>query len=461
MTDPAAPPPLPIDYFSTPQPPPRRAPTIIAWLVILAAAAYIITTTAIEKSRAPAGSPTREFEFRIAARYAVGVARLFSALDTPGAAEQAASLLPQIDEAADTPGDRLRAAIVAGEIAGSDAANERLDQLAPLGSGPFDEVVAVRLIYDPDGGGTAVLTPEQREALARYGWFGDLALSHGKGDNDPARRAALRPAVRAAVTMLGAAALAFLAFVTGVVLLIFAVIRWSTRGLATGYQPPTPLTPTGPFLEAFAAYIAGMVGVSALARLLLGERMSAIWFVIVVLPAAIFWPLLRGVSRADLRAGLGWHVGRGVWREIGAGIVGYLAALPLLALGMVMSLVLQRLSGSDTSHPIVNELGQGGARTLAIFFLAAVWAPVVEETMFRGALYHHLRRRFSWAVTAVLVALLFAAVHPQGWAGIPALGAIAIAFAGIREWRGSIIAPTVAHAINNGAVTLLLTLLLS
>src|SRR5687768_15566649 len=85
LTDPAAPPPLPIEYVSPPQRPPRRAATLAAWLVILAAAAYIITTTAIEKSRTPAGGPTREFEFRIAARYAVGVARLFSALDTPGA----------------------------------------------------------------------------------------------------------------------------------------------------------------------------------------------------------------------------------------------------------------------------------------------------------------------------------------------------------------------------------------
>jgi membrane protease YdiL (CAAX protease family) len=204
-----------------------------------------------------------------------------------------------------------------------------------------------------------------------------------------------------------------------------------------------------------------MAGAAALARLIFGDRIASVWFVIVVIPFAFAWPLLRGVSRAELRNGLGWHRGRGFWREAGAGVVGYLATLPVLAAGAVVTLILQRFSGSDASHPIVQEFGRGGWRTVQLFVLAAVWAPIVEETMFRGALYHHLRARFRWPVAAGVVALLFAAIHPQGWAGVPVLAAIAFSFAFIREWRGSIIAPVVAHAINNGAVTVLMILLLS
>ena len=78
--------------------------------------------------------------------------------------------------------------------------------------------------------------------------------------------------------------------------------------------------------------------------------------------------------------------------------------------------------------------------------------------MFRGAFYHHLRSRLPWPLAAGLVGVLFAAIHPQGWSAIPLLGAVGFVFAAMREWRGSIIAPIVAHAINNGAVVTLLVL---
>jgi membrane protease YdiL (CAAX protease family) len=48
-----------------------------------------------------------------------------------------------------------------------------------------------------------------------------------------------------------------------------------------------------------------------------------------------------------------------------------------------------------------------------------------------------------------VVAFIFAAIHPQGWTLIPALGSIAIVLAGLREWRGSLWASITAHATNN------------
>jgi len=50
----------------------------------------------------------------------------------------------------------------------------------------------------------------------------------------------------------------------------------------------------------------------------------------------------------------------------------------------------------------------------------------------------------------VIMGVLFAAIHPQGLATIPALAGLAIGFALIREWRGSLIAPMAAHAMHNG-----------
>lgn len=421
--------------------------------------AYIVATTAIAKNAAPPGERVApDVSLRIASRYAVGVHQTLSGLQPAGAESQAVALLAQVDDAAVTRDEDLRAAVVAGEVGGSTAALQRLDRIPSEPSPEGDDLAGLRAIYA--AGNAHGLSPEMRQALLdRHEWFGRLALSYGRDGDDPDRRAALRPAVRTALVMMTATFAGIGALLTGLALLVLAAVRWSGGSLVCTYRPARE--PTGPFLEAFAAYIAGMVALSAVARWVLGERPASSWLVILILPLTCLWPLLRGVSGDGLRVGLGWHGGRGFWREVGAGVVGYLAGLPILAAGALASLLLQRLSGADASHPIVNEFGRGGWRTAQLFFLAAAWAPLVEETMFRGAFYHHLRARLPWPVAALAVAVLFAAVHPQGWAGIPVLAGIAFSLAALREWRGSIIAPVVAHGINNGVVALLLVLILA
>ena len=137
---------------------------------------------------------------------------------------------------------------------------------------------------------------------------------------------------------------------------------------------------------------------------------------------------------------------------MGCGIVGYLAGLPLVAIAFLITLALSRFAGATPSHPIVNELRRGWGTIALIFVLAAIWAPLMEETMFRGALFNHLRGRWNWVVSPLIVGLLFALVHPQGWTTIPVLGAIGAVLALIREWRGSLIGPMTAHALNNATV---------
>jgi membrane protease YdiL (CAAX protease family) len=432
-------------------------PTALAWVVILAAATYVIVSTVREK-RAGASSAKQaaDFGFHIAARYALGAHHALGAR-TAATTQAQPNVFAQVTAAVRTRDDRVRNVIIVGDVLGSDLAAKAIDSL-PMPSSAGEDVEALRALYE--AGSAAVLTDAQRRAiLVRHGWFGELALSYGLPDDDPVRRAALRPALRTFWTLLGATAVLLGALALGLGLLITSLVRWIDGSLVTSYRPPD--RPTGPFVEAFAAYLAGMAAFSALARLLFAQRIVATWFVLVTLPAVALWPLLRGISRGELRAGLGWQPGRGAIREIAAGVAGYFAGLPVLAAGAVVTLVLQRFSGSDTSHPIVNEVVGGSAwRAVRLFMLAAVWAPVVEETMFRGALYHHLRARLPWPLAAGLVAVLFAAIHPQGWAAIPVLGAIGFWFAVLREWRGSVIASATAHGINNGAVTMLLVMML-
>jgi membrane protease YdiL (CAAX protease family) len=120
------------------------------------------------------------------------------------------------------------------------------------------------------------------------------------------------------------------------------------------------------------------------------------------------------------------------------------------------------------SHPIVQVLVHGDAWVwLQILLVASVLAPLVEETMFRGVLYRHLRdltgrwgRLVSILVSASLVSFIFAVIHPQGWAGVPVLMGLAFSFALVREWRGSLLPAMVAHGLNNTLALLLGTLLL-
>lgn len=84
----------------------------------------------------------------------------------------------------------------------------------------------------------------------------------------------------------------------------------------------------------------------------------------------------------------------------------------------------------------------------------------MEETVFRGAFYRSLRFGNGVLIAGLVNGVIFAALHPQGWMGIPALTAMGFGFALIREWRDSLIAPMTAHAINNGLLVGGLALLL-
>ena len=142
--------------------------------------------------------------------------------------------------------------------------------------------------------------------------------------------------------------------------------------------------------------------------------------------------------------------------------MGYIAGLPILLIGVLITLLLSRLGHASPTHPIQQEFAGPlpWSKIIALLFTISVGAPLLEETMFRGALYFHMRRRWRPWLSAGVVALIFAAIHPQGWAGIPVLASIALTLAMLREWRGSLLASITAHGINNGAAVLAVVLML-
>jgi membrane protease YdiL (CAAX protease family) len=199
----------------------------------------------------------------------------------------------------------------------------------------------------------------------------------------------------------------------------------------------------------------------AMGRLFPNAGLSLTFVLFALLPVAWVYLRLRGVGWGDMMRGLGWYRGPGgFWREVGVGIYGYVAGLPVLALGMLATWYLMKVTGNHATHPIINEPVDHANQVLELVLLACVGAPIVEETMFRGALLGHLRARFGWWISAPVVSLIFAAIHPQGWVAIPVLGAIALVLAGLREWRGSLVASMTAHAMNNGVAVALMVLLM-
>jgi membrane protease YdiL (CAAX protease family) len=389
----------------------------------------------------------------------------------------------------DHPADRLQGAIVTGAASGPEAAlrwieamrrgavgqdlilaaNRSSDEPEPPedpdwasvtdtdGAQTDDEAVrdaeALERLYTR---GPGALDAEEAERLRdRYGWLGELALA------DQDRRAALMAdapwAVALVVFMI---ALLLVWGLAGLGMFIAAIVLLATRRLARRFVPPQPGGSV--YLETFGVFLAGFALVQVLGFILasiMPQRAGGLaglglqWLLLVV----VLWPVARGVSLGRWRRSVGLTAPRGVWREVGAGVAGYFAGVPLLVAGIGLTLGLNALASklfgerAVVSENPVLELVQG-ADVLAILLLvslATVWAPVAEEIVFRGALYRHVRARRGVVVSGLATALLFAFMHGYGPLMVGPLIALGFTFAMIREWRGSLIGPIVAHALHN------------
>ncbi len=116
-----------------------------------------------------------------------------------------------------------------------------LDEIAPGSEGYATlapDIQRLRVIYT---NGPDALDEADRQALVRrHGWFGQLAVSFGKPDTDPARHAALAPAERAALTSIALVLIVIVAFVAGLVLAIVATVKL-VQG-ASGRHTPRELS---------------------------------------------------------------------------------------------------------------------------------------------------------------------------------------------------------------------------
>ncbi len=398
---------------------------------------------------------------------------------TPAIAEAS---VPALEDLAQTPADKVRVAIFEAELGKPELAVQRLEGVQaslPTDSPLAEDIADLIVLYRPPAEGEPAGFLDRADAdrlEANHGWFGKLAAVYGKPATDPARMATVGRG-EALVLFLAAFGLTLLlALLAGSALLVTGIVMAATGRLKTWFVPPAPGGSVA--IETVAVFVTGFI-LLKIASEIISDRMAdpekALVFVLSaqwVLALVILWPVVRGVPAAKGLALLGLHKGQGVFREIGCGVLGYLACLPMFVIGALISVVLMMIlalveeamgrKAEPVENEIINLVGrQGHGPVVALLFLlASLWAPLVEESIFRGALYRQLRTRWRWFGAAAVTALAFGAMHGYALPLLFPILALGFGFAMLREWRGSIIASMTAHCIHNAVALSLMVVVM-
>jgi membrane protease YdiL (CAAX protease family) len=449
---------------------------IILAAILIIAVAVLQQTTESAAARAAGQPPTAHpmqalkapsAQFEITAKIMTRIAA--SEKDTA----TSRMLVQSLDGEARTDADRFRMAIVAGDLLGEDEGQKRLAKIeerlaedSPLS----EDIQTVRALYAGNADPAKVQELEQR-----HGWFGKLASTYGLPMADEDRRAVAGGGGKI-MTAVSAAIIAGLVLLfTSLALFILAIVLAASGKLKARFLPPAPGGSVA--IEMVVVFVTSFIGlklVTGLVESVSQSSLVAVIFAMTVqwsLMAVLLWPVVRGVPAREALALWGLYRGEGIFKEIGCGVVGYLALLPLLVAGAALSFALMVMyqairaavgmpEPTVPENPIIDILSGGTPVWVVglLALLASLWAPLVEESVFRGALYRQLRSRWHWFPAGVVTALGFGLMHGYPLLLLGPVIALGFGFALLREWRGSIIASMTAHCLHNTTVITLLLL---
>lgn len=406
-------------------------------------------------------------------------------------ADLSAELLAPQSLARQSAAELRRTLALAAHLEGDDAALRVLDELESRGPATAEDaqlLATLRALIEPDpsldegadaGGargeaalrsreGRGPVPPEDLERLrADLGWFGDLLLYTRAEEPEktetwaplvfaPARATAARFAVALAVG-LGLALLCLGSFAGFLV----QALRGRLRRRRDAAREQAAMRADFA-LEIFALYLLCTFGLAAWVRWFgadasVTELLALNIVAFLAMIGLVAWPLLFGTGMHAVRMRLGLWLGspRRFAEDLMLGPLSYLASWAVLALVLVLYALLLTALGVDASrgaHPVVPILlsPEDEHTAMLVILLGVLVAPLVEEIMFRGALYGWLRGRFGPVASIGASAFAFAAMHPQGVLGLVPLTFIGCVLGALREWRGNLVTPIVAHACFNG-----------
>lgn len=380
--------------------------------------------------------------------------------------------------------DHIRRLVILESSSAVPLGIERMEEMGRSRPKLASEAVMWRNIYSS----TDSLAPaqvaayESRIRSLKLGWYEHLALADLYGRArlwDRAaqeREKAEQAAVRTVVAFIGVVALIIILGCTGTILMVLYVIakrsrRSSAQDADSGQPPHVRSFVAGYLLEAFVVYLALVIGtqIAAAAVLVTGKPVNSNGAEGEIILTVIVY-VLSGVLSLFY---LGWRLRRAGWSwasvgltsrnpvgDIGWGIAGYAAALPLVLIAGLISRALSRYieTPSNPVVPMFVESNTALERAL-LLVLVAVVAPFFEELFFRGVLFHSFRAAWGVVMGILSSAVVFGLVHPLPLDFLPifALGSV---FATLVYERGSLLPSMIAHGLNNTAAFAVLLILM-
>ncbi len=370
----------------------------------------------------------------------------------------------ELDDRAISRVDRLRVAIVAGELDTRQAALDRIATLQkevdPQGDLARDLTWLQKIYRD---GVKDIPDDARRSLVERHGWFGRLALVSDRTDHR-GREEIVGGGGRLVAVIIFLVIAALILAVAGLVAGLHLVLAWRRGDIESRFNEAVG----GPlYIETFVIFLCGFLLVLAVPIVAFGFNAEAtpaagaiseilLWSLVL----ALLWPVFRGVPWSRFAWDVGLHKGEGMFKEVWCGVLGYLASIPLVIATVLITVLVQSLAGvqeekGPTGYPMFEHPPGGTWATEFLMVLSlVVWAPVVEEIIFRGVLYRYLHPRLRWFGAVLATGAVFGFVHPYTASGLVHIAVVGVVLGLIREWRGSLIAPMVVHFLNNGVIAL-------
>ena len=480
-----------------PSPPVNSLRIYFAWLVIIGVTVgmfWMVSASRQAMGEEKVADKASMMQTGIGAKWMVGVREMLEQAN-------ATDSLPEDEYNADqfnsgSLEQRYGAVLLENELVDAAAAKEMLAEIDVLVAEekyePTDNQKRLRKIVDQlldqyliEQWDSSTVRKKDRDFLTdQMGWVGALGLVPENSPDTVGRQDLIDEAFNTVIKLICFLLAGIAALIGGLVAAVIFVVKLNQRAIVGNFS--TLKERSHLYLETFAIwmvlFVVLQIGVAIVSPMLpLKGALASMLISLVIFfgsLVALVWPLFNGVPFSTVRKDIGWTVGN-PFKEIGAGIVGYVSMLPVMVVVMIGVLIIVGVvagisgggGGSEFApiggdgHPIQQEIASGETMAwIGVVLLACVAAPIVEETVFRGVLYRYLRdssgkrwaRAASVLFACVVNGFIFAAIHPQGIIGIPILMTLAIGMSLAREWRDSLIAPMTMHAINNSMVTCLM-----
>src|SRR4051812_27196678 len=318
-----------------------RAP--LAWLVIVSLVAFIVYRNS-HPNKAPDENEITidDIRIQVLGEELIGIkslGALAGQLQTAKLIENQQRLISDLESTARTTSDRLHIAMIAGEVLGKDQALSRLSAIEHSSDSPpspeqLSDIALLRKIYSSNA--AALDSSSRNQLLQRHDYFARVALSYGVSAGAEPRKSIEAGGIRATI-MVGVIGLAILLMLlSGFGFFIAAFVLWRKGRLRRAYRPD-PAAGTV-YLEGFAIYLVLFIlGFGLIRRYFHLENLQWEWFALLIIPVVLFWFFRNGAGSEEQRYALGWHAGKGVLREIGAGVAGYLAGLVVVMVGFLVT----------------------------------------------------------------------------------------------------------------------------